>query len=305
MISTMIASIDDIAKQARQGSVAAIIQVLNEKLAASGVRTRAVLAEGVLQILCEARTEAALEQSTVVNEIREILESLSPRNIHHVNINSRLVREQQLLWLEEIMRDPQNQLLWSEKIILRKPNVFKRLLEDIRTEQTDPRQLLLSLTTSSAVAEQKRQQRQFLNSLMMGAGLAFLVSVGIGWYLYQGQNRQPVATPPQETQPPTSSEATVSPTAAEPTANYTENFAQAVRLAEQASSQGKNAQTAEDWLAIAALWDQASKLMASVPPDHSRYETAKNRAALYRQYSQSTQEKAEALNREWGTGNGE
>lgn len=284
----MIASIDDIAKQARQGSVAAIIQVLNEKLAPAGVRTRAVLAEGVLQILCEARTEAALEQSTVVNAVREILESLSPKNIHHVNINSRLVREQQLLWLEEIMRDPQNQLLWSEKITLSRPNLLKRLLEDIQTRRTDPRQLLLSLTTTAAVAEQKRQQRQFLNSLMMGAGLAFLVTVGVGWYWYQGQNRQPTVTPPQETQPLTNSAAT------EPSAKYTDNFAQAVRLAEEASRQGKNAQTAEDWLAIAALWDQASKLMASVPPDHSRYEIAKNRAALYRQYSQSTQEKAEA-----------
>lgn len=289
----MIASIDDIAKQARQGSVAAIIQVLNEKLAPAGVRTRAVLAEGVLQILCEARTEAALEQSKVVNAVREILESLSPKNIHHVNINSRLVREQQLLWLEEIMRDPQNQLLWSEKITLSKPNLFKRLLEDLHTRRTDSRQLLLSLTTSAAVAEQKRQQRQFLNSLMMGAGLAFLVTVG-GWYWYQGQNRQPKVIPPQETQPLTNSKATVAPTAPDPSAKYTENFAQAVRLAEAASRQGKNAQTAEDWLAIAALWDQASKLMASIPPDHSRYEIAKNRAALYRQYSQSTQEKAEA-----------
>jgi hypothetical protein len=297
---TMIASIDDIAKQARQGSVAAIIQVLNENLAASGVRTRAVLAEGVLQILCEARTEAALEQSTVVEEIREILEGLSPKNIHHVNINSRLVREQQLLWLEEIMRDPQNQLLWSEKIILRKPNMLKRLLEDIRTQPTDPRQLLLSLTTSSAVAEQKRQQRQLLNSLMVGAGFAFLVSLGLGWYWYQNQNRPQFPASPQQTQPPTPSEATIPSTnIAEPTPDYTENFAQAVRLAEQASSQGKNAQTAEDWLAIAALWDQASKLMASVPPDHSRYETAKNRTALYRQYSQSTQEKAEALTGNW------
>ncbi len=296
----MIASIDDIAKQARQGSVAAIIQLLNEKLAASGVRTRAILAEGVLQILCEARTEAALPQAKLVEEIREILEDLSPKNIHHVNINSRLVREQQLLWLEEIMRDPENQLLWSEKIILRKPNMLKRLLEDIRNQPTDRRQLLLSLTKSSAVAEQKRKQRQLLSSLMVGAGFAFLVSLGLGWFWYQNQNRQQLSTSPQQTQPPTSSEATVpSPNMAAnmtaPTPDYAENFAQAVRLAEQASSQGKNAQTAEDWLAIAALWDQASKLMASVPPDHSRYETAKNRAALYRQYSQSTQEKADAL----------
>jgi len=283
MNSTMIASIDDIAKQARQGSVAAIIQVLNEKLASCGVRTRAVLAEGVLQILCEARSEEPLDRSTLVDRIREILETLSPKNIRHVTINSRLVQEQQLLWLEEITRDPKNQLLWSEKIVLSKPNMIQRLLEDVQTNQTEPRKLLLSLTTSSAAAEQKRQQRELVNGLVMGVGLALLVGLVAGWYWYQGSQQAP--TQAQSTP-------AASPT---PTPDYTENFAQAVRLAEQASARGKNAETSEEWLAIAALWDQASQLMASVPPDHAKYETAKNRTALYQQYSQSTQEKGEAL----------
>lgn len=292
MNSTMIASIDDnIAKQARQGSVAAIIQALNEKLADSGVRTRAVLAEGVLQILCEARREELLEQSTLVHEIQAILESLSPKNIRQVNINGRLVREQQLLWLEEITRDPQNQLLWSEKIILSKPNTIQRLIEDIRIHQSEPRRLLLSLTTSSAAAEQKRQQRQLLSALMMGAGCALLVSLAIGWYWDRGQGGKSVQIQPQST-PQVTPGAIPTPNY---TPNYTENFARAVRLAEQASSRGKKAETSEEWLAIAALWDQASQLMASVPSEHPKYETAKNRTALYRQYSQSTQEKAEAL----------
>lgn len=287
MNSTMIASIDDIAKQARQGSVAAIIQLLNEKLASSGVRTRAVLAEGVLQILCESRSEEPLEQSSLVDRIREILESLAPKNIRHVNINSRLVREQQLLWLEEITRDPKNQLLWSEKIVLSKPNSIKRLVEDIRTDRTEPRKLLLSLTTSSAAAEQKRQQRELLNGLIMGVGFALLLGLGVGWYWYQGQGREQVQTQPQST-------AEVTPNTT-PTSEYTENFAQAVRLAEQASARGKNAATSEEWLAIAALWDQASRLMASVPPEHPRYKTAQNRTASYRENSQSTQRKAEEL----------
>jgi hypothetical protein len=289
MNSTMIASTDDIAKQARQGSVAAIIQVLNEKLASSGVRTRAVLAEGVLQILCESRSEEPLEQSSVVDRIREILESLAPKNIRHVNINSRLVQEQQLLWLEEITRDPKNQLLWSEKIVLNKPNSIKRLVEDIRTDRTEPRKLLLSLTTSSAAAEQKRQQRELLNGLMLGVGFALLVGLVAGWYWYQGH--QQVATQPQSTP-----QVTETPT---PTPDYTENFAQAVRLAEQASARGKNAETSEEWLAIAVLWDRASRLMASVPPDHPRYKTAQNRTVSYRENSQSTQRKAEELLDQW------
>ena len=47
----MVDSIENITKQARQGSVAAIIQVLNDKLADSGVRTRAIFEDGVLQLL--------------------------------------------------------------------------------------------------------------------------------------------------------------------------------------------------------------------------------------------------------------
>ena len=65
-------SIDNIARQARQGSVAAIIQVLNDKLAHSGVRTRAVLENGVLQLLCEAAKTEQLEQSSLVERIQHI-----------------------------------------------------------------------------------------------------------------------------------------------------------------------------------------------------------------------------------------
>ncbi|HEY9656945.1 MAG TPA: hypothetical protein V6C65_00670, partial [Allocoleopsis sp.] len=60
---------DDIARQARQGSVSAIIQILNEKLADSGVRTRAMFAQGVLQLLCEAQRPDQLEQPTLVSQV--------------------------------------------------------------------------------------------------------------------------------------------------------------------------------------------------------------------------------------------
>ena len=120
----MVDQINDIAWQAHQGSVAAIIQILNERLANSGVRTRAIFEKGVLQLLCEASTVDKLEQSILVKQIRQILESIAPRNIRRVNINSRIVREQQLLWLEEISRDPENQLLWSEEVTLVKPHIF-------------------------------------------------------------------------------------------------------------------------------------------------------------------------------------
>ncbi|WP_257236962.1 hypothetical protein [Nostoc sp. 'Peltigera malacea cyanobiont' DB3992] len=113
--------INDIGWQAHQGSVAAIIQLLNEKLAQSCVRTRAIFSDGVLQILCEAARVEQLEQSPLVEQIQQILESIAPRHIRRVKINSRIVREQQLLWLKEIDSDRENQLLWSQEITLIQP----------------------------------------------------------------------------------------------------------------------------------------------------------------------------------------
>ncbi|MCG8362376.1 MAG: hypothetical protein MJA27_03465, partial [Pseudanabaenales cyanobacterium] len=104
----MIKSINDISSQARQGSVAAIIQVLNEQLADAGIRTRAFLAQNSLQLLCEAAQPEQLEQTVVVERVRQILESISPRHIRRVKIYSRIVREHQLLWLEEVTHDAEN-----------------------------------------------------------------------------------------------------------------------------------------------------------------------------------------------------
>ena len=126
--SQMPESMDNIALQAHEGSVAAIIQILNQQLAQRGVRTRAIFEDGILQLLCEASQEEQLEQASLIKEVRQTLEALAPRNSRRVNINSRIVREQQLLWLEEINRDPDNQVLWSQEITLARPNIFKQLL---------------------------------------------------------------------------------------------------------------------------------------------------------------------------------
>jgi hypothetical protein len=42
------------------------------------------------------------------------------------------VQEQQLLWLDEIKRDPENSLLWSEPIMLKRPNPMARMWRDLR-----------------------------------------------------------------------------------------------------------------------------------------------------------------------------
>ena len=79
MSTTTLTDINDVFGQAQDGSVAAIIQILNERLADNGIRTRAVFADNVLQLLCEASTDEQLEKNTVVEKIRMILETIAPR----------------------------------------------------------------------------------------------------------------------------------------------------------------------------------------------------------------------------------
>lgn len=292
---------DDIARQARQGSVAAIILILNQKLAPDEVRTRAVLSDRILELLCEAAEEGKLERDKIIDRVREILEAIAPRGIRRVNINCRLAREQQLLWLEEIHRDPSNQLLWSEQIVLTKPNIIERLLEDARNRPKQ--QGKQAFPPAEIVADrQVRQSNQLWRGFLWGAGA--MLAIVAGWGFYR-QSLEPVASgkaveanqagpASAETTAAITPETTAPETSPE-LAQSTESFARAVRLAQQAVEEGKLAKTADDWLVVAAKWDQASKLMALVSQEHPEYATAQNRAALYRRYSQNTQEKAEKL----------
>lgn len=276
---------DDVAKQARQGSVAAIIQLMNEKLADSGVRTRAMVAEGVLQILCEAATAEQLEQSALVKRIQEILEALAPRNIRRVNINSRIVREQQLLWLEEINRDPENQLLWSERIILNKPNLWQQLVEDLKNYQPSKKQPSLPKPASYI-----RENRQFWRGIFGGASIS-LIALVLAWTLYGRLSSKSNSQKPSLSSGSSSPSLTTSPTAV--VAPSSDPFADAVRLAQQASIAGRNAKNSAQWLDIAAKWQRASDLMANVPPSDSHYKTAQNRIGVYRQNSDTAQKEAQ------------
>lgn len=268
----MTSSIDDIATQARQGSVAAIIQILNDKLASDGIRTRAVFDQGVLQLLCEASTVEQLEQPTVVERVRQILEHISPHNVSKVNINGRIVREQQLLWLDEIKQDPEGQLLWSELLLLKRPNFFKRL-----TTRRRPRPRRSTVPGDPSV-RRSRQQRPaiLLRSLVGGVSLVvFLALVGWGMrdWLTQDTARdtaEDAATAEQPTEVP----AQVDP------------FVQAVRIAEQAAQDGQSATSATEWLDLANRWQRASDLMAQVPEDDTRFPTAQARVEAYQTNSE-------------------
>ncbi|OLP19068.1 hypothetical protein BST81_07595 [Leptolyngbya sp. 'hensonii'] len=302
----MVNPANDIARQARQGSVAAIIQVLNDQLSDQGVRTRAVFSDRVLQLLCEAATTDQLEQVLLVDRVKQILESISPRHVHRVNINSRIVREQQLLWLDEINRDPESQLLWSQEITLAKPNILSRFLQERKAQRSGYSRSALPRPLPSRPF---REQRQFWRGMLGGAGLSFLaLAAAFGlWHLSgmrSGSETQPntaLNPAPSPAESPVSPEGTSHPAVAKPVsqiksvvpARKDDPFVEAVRLAEQASQEGKQAQTSVEWLQLAAKWQRASDLMGQVSPKDDRYKTAQSRRQFYRQNSESALQEAE------------
>lgn len=288
---------NNVTKQARAGSIAAIIQLLNENLASIGVRTRAMRDNGVLQLLCEAETVDQLEKSTLVERIRQILESIGPRDIRRVKINSRIVREQQMLWLEEINRDPENQLLWFEEIKLARRNPFSHLVTDWQERQTKPsKPLLLKPSSSPFVRDRRQLQRGLVGGILLSLSL-LLVSGAIYqiWRTKQA-NLTPIPNSTASGTPSlTQNNAKGLVDVSNPTNSSKSNddpFAIAVRIAEQTASAGKIAETPAQWLEIATHWQQASDFMSRVSPKDSRYKTAQNRRRLYRQNSEAAQREA-------------
>lgn len=284
----MTQQINDIFIQARQGSVAAIIQVLNQQLATLDVRIRAIFSDGVLQLLCEAPQIEHLEQSNLVQQVKHILEEISPRNIRKVNINSRIVQEQQLLWLDEITRDPKDKLLWSQQITLTKPNIFKQIARHFQTNKPKPIPISLS---KSIDHPQMQKQNQFQLGMMGGFFLSLLMLVlGIQVNKWLNFSRLDRISAIENTtlQSPESIIKNSEDTKAESKVA----FAQAVRLAQEAAADGKNAQSQEEWMAIASKWQQAAQQMASVSPNYSRYDVAVNRVELYQKYSDIAKKEA-------------
>ncbi|MGJ5676498.1 MAG: hypothetical protein ACR9NN_23330 [Nostochopsis sp.] len=281
----MVNRINDIAWQARQGSVAAIIQVLNEKLANSGVRTRAIYHDGVLQILCEASTLDKLEQSTLVKQIQQTLESIKPRNIRRININSRIVREEQLLWLEEIIRNPETQLLWSEEIILEQPNIFQQLIKNYQDPKTELRTLIFTTNQLSQPIpiNNKSKGSVWIRKLFtLSLSLVLLILSSVVYAVLNGKRQNSFIPETAIFLDSTSKSSTLE-----------DSFIIAVRIANQASDAGKTAKNSTQWLEIAANWQRASDLMSNVPPNHSRYQEAQIRTKLYKKYSEAAQKEAE------------
>ncbi|MEH2072767.1 MAG: hypothetical protein V7K47_32225 [Nostoc sp.] len=299
--SRMIDRINDIAWQAHQGSVAAIIQLLNEKLAKSGVRTRAIFSNGVLQLLCEAAKVEQLDQSPLVEQIQQILESIAPRNIRRVNINSRIVREQQLLWLKEISSDRENQLLWSQEITLVQPNVIKQLINDLSQAQAElgkPSFTRTPVSRSLVLINKEKHKNKRQTKILAVTSLCSLLL--LSWIVYAKLGNKIPNLIQLDTSKALKTESTKESKIKTPliTPNNSlsdssdDPFGTAVRIANQASASGKVATTSTQWLEIAARWQQASDLMGTVQPKHNRYQEAKIRTQLYKKYSEAAQKEA-------------
>ncbi|MEL6130806.1 MAG: hypothetical protein AAFR24_03555 [Cyanobacteria bacterium J06627_3] len=288
MSTTTLTDVNDVFGQAQEGSVAAIIQILNERLADNGIRTRAVFIDNVLQLLCEAPTNEQLEKSVVVENIRKILETISPRRIRRVKINSRLVQEQQLLWFEEINRDPDSHLLWAEMITLKQPHLFKRVARDFR------RPKMRGSMPEGASKSDLRQRKSFLSGIIGGLSVALLV-LGVSIWAYKQRFEPSISSAVGSTQDQVAPNQTASDEAAPdqlPLPESYDSFARAVRIAEQSAKDGLVAQTSADWLSLAARWQQASDLMAEVPASDERYAIAQDRINAYKSNSESLLKKA-------------
>ncbi len=275
--------------EARQGNIAALLQVLNEELGKIGVRARAIFTDGILHLLCESDSQEYLEQSELVPRIQELFAEIAPTDIQRVKINARISQPQQIFWLDAINKDPANQLLWSQLIDLVKPNIWQVLANGGFSHGNY--QFLWGLITG----------------LIFGAiatALYQMLTMPKGNQMATDVNTNQISIPATTTtamprmQPSPSITVTPSPLAtttetAETLFNPEESFKEAVRLAQSASDAGKVAQSREDWLAIAERWQKAADLMASIPPEYERYDVAADRAFAYQQNSYAAQGEAD------------
>ena len=106
----------------------------------------------------------------------------------------------------------------------------------------------------------------------------------------QGQRAADTTPPAPPANEPTASNRSVTGTSS----NAAEDFAEAVRIAEQASVDGQSDNTAAEWLDLAARWQKASDLMGNIPKGNEQYAIAQGRLKTYQANSQSAVRQANA-----------
>lgn len=276
---------DETIQQARQGSITALIQLMNERLEDSGIRTRAMVESGILQILCEASSVESLEKTQLLERLKAILEELAPPYFYRIRVNARIAREKQLLWLDEINRDPVD-LLWSEEIKLPPPSLLQRLGRYFQQQnQTVDSQQKLNPPQATARSRHRAYQQGAISGTLLGLLIVGAFWMGMRWRVQSRETLREVRLEQPASEASSAELATASSPQDDP-------FARAIRLAESSAMAGQTAKTGAEWLELAAKWQRASELMQSIPDTDPRYATAIERAALYRKNSEMAQMQA-------------
>jgi hypothetical protein len=272
-------SANDSLRQAYQGSVSAIIQILNDRLAGTGIRTRAIFEGRILQLLCEATKPEQLDQVTIVPKIKATLEDISPRNIRRVNINARIIQEQQLLWLDEIKKGGgDNPVLWSQELVLSRPNLMNHFFAGLKKDGPE----MPAYAQDTPSGRKAKGATSVSPKVVAGGvgGVCVLALAGFGaWKLL---SPPPEADITAQLPPKSQTLRSKAPVTGAPTNAAADDFGAAVRLANSANAATQTAKTPAEWQVIAQKWGQASDLMSKVQPNSANYAIAQDRTLIYR-----------------------
>jgi len=282
----MASNMDNITQLAQQGSIKAIMQILNKQLRDAGVNTKIASGDhGVLEILCEAGHPENLDKHRIVNCIQQSLDQIAPRTFQKVHIQSHLTNDTQSLWVSTLSQGERRKLIWSEDIRINRISLFQKVIKGLGLKFPVQRSV-----KKINRAKLKKDFDQWLKGdrqvwLIMGA----IAAVSLGWaardwtFLKAQVQLQSTTTTPQDV-----------PRDPDNLPEF-DAFNQSVRLATQAANGGKTATTYAEWLDLANRWQQASDLMKRIPLDHPRYTEAQERVLSYRQNSEVALAKANML----------
>ena len=275
--SSFVPSTSDVFDQARSGSITAIIQILNDRLAEIGVRARAMDEGGRLQLLCEAAKQEQLAEELLAPQVQQILNEISPWGIGRVRVYSRLVQEQKLLWLKEVKENPDD-LLWTKEFKLNPPPLLRRMWGDWVRKKEKKREGSLKRIRDGGKKELSFNWAILASLLAAGAA----GTVALGSFIVLSGRELPISfgNKDQSTEVEQAEDEGDDP------------FAEAVRIAEQAGKDGKTASSPAEWLDLAARWQKASDYMAQVGEDDERYAAAKERVESYKANSDVALKKA-------------
>jgi hypothetical protein len=281
-----------------------------------------VLNQSILHVLCEGQQLDQVEQAQVVLRVKETLEVIAPTNFKKAHIYGRLAKEEQVLWFEAIQSNPDREVLWSERVKLKQPNLLKRWQnkDDTPVKLTRDVDLIGSFSNKEKAREKSQFEalmnrdqsplKPWLPYIAIAVGLIGLLAMAIlkGWGPFVGTiesplsespSSDPMAGEPPAANPPDSTSSALSPPAVPENSTTTtppvspdpavpDNFYQAVSIANQMTGAGLEAKTPEQWVKVSAGWQQAADLMALVPPDHPRFLEAQQKVKEYQQNQKIT-----------------